>query len=372
MNKQEYLKALEVYLSEKQVIKKDIDLIISDYSDLYDEALDSGLSHTDVVSKLGNPNTIYEAIKDDVKHQMHKHNRIVAITPFVAIITFYLLGFLGNLWEYSWMAFFIIPITAIIVNVKRKDKFVALSPFVAVLIFMITGFTTGFWHPTWLIFLIIPVLAISINVKGREKIVALSPFALTTIYILVSMFVDGFHIYGWAIFALTPILAIVLKPLTPSRIILLITIVLAVVAHQVIGHMTQEWQFTWLVYLIPAIVALFFGDIQIGVDFKNYKKHPVLLLLALMILTAYILVSILIPYAWNWSWIILLGIPMLGIYGSIKFSSPVAYMPFISTIIFIVLGQFFGLYAYAWLVYLTIPMVAILTNHDLKTDKTDE
>jgi hypothetical protein len=37
-------------------------------------------------------------------------------------------------------------------------------------------------------------------------------------------------------------------------------------------------------------------------------------------------------------------------------------MPFLSVIIFMILGTFFGLWAYAWLVFLSVPMVAIITN----------
>lgn len=372
MSKQSYINDLEKYLNEKLVSKKDITLVLEDYSNLYDEAKDSGLSDIEVIEKLGSAETIYEALKDDLKHQGNKHNRIVAITPFVAIITFYLLGFLGNLWAYSWMAFLIIPVTAIIFNVKGKDRFIALTPFLSLIAFMIIGFTFKVWHPTWLVFLSIPVTAITLNVKGVDKIIALSPFAITVAYIIIIMFIPGFHIYGWAMFAITPILAIILKPFNLLRYILLITIILAVLGHQLIGHLTHEWQYAWMVYLVPMVFAFFIGDIQFGVEFKKYKTHPILLLCVLLTLTAYLTVSILIPNTWYWSWIILLVIPMLGIYSSMKFKTPVAYMPFISTILFMSLGFFLDLWQYAWLVYLLIPMVAILTNQSNKTDETDE
>src|SRR5690606_9128381 len=146
------------------------------------------------------------------------------------LITFFLLGNLvDGGYSYGWLAFLLIPVMAILVNVQGKDKIVALSPFAAVATFFAVGFTTGLWHPFWLVFLIIPILAITLNVKVKDgKLVALSPILITIAYILIGYFYTPFYAYGYFLYALVGLIAIFTNKLTTSRIVTAILILLAV------------------------------------------------------------------------------------------------------------------------------------------------
>lgn len=362
MNKKQYLKELENYLNEKDVVREDIESIVSDYEELYDESVDRGLTDEEIYDKLGSPRFIYTSIKDTLKKKSNakSSSKIVALMPFISTILFFIIGSGFNYYEYAWMVFLLIPVVAILINVRGKDKFVALSPFVSVVSFTLMGMLLKVWHPTWLIFFLIPILAIIINVKGKDKIIALSPFVLTIIYFLVAEYLHfDFYKYGFAIFALIPILAILFSELNAKKIILLITIILAVVAHLYMAIYLDAWQYSWLFYLAPFVLSVIFGYVLIK---WNTKKQFLIFILSAIILSIYLAVSVLVKGIWGWSWIILLLIPMISIFIEERFKNPVAYMPFISTIIFMCLGMFADLWAWAWMVYLLIPMVAILTS----------
>lgn len=374
MNKKTYLKEIYDYFIEKEVIKHDIDNVIADYSELYDEAIGLGLSDGDVISKLGTAKDIYYGIEDTLRHEKSKDNRIVAVMPFISTILFFLVGFAFDGWAYAWISYLLIPVTAIIVNTRKKDMIVAISPFVATITFFILGFLFDLWHPGWLIFLIIPVSAIALNSKGSEKIVALSPFVFLTIYMIVSAFiVSEFYYYGWAIFALIPVIAILTQPIKLKDIFMISTILLAMAAHITIYFTIENAGYVWMVYLVPTVVGILLGYIQvISGDKVNVKEKIWVILAMLLVVIAYLLVSFLIPNIWTWSWIILLLIPMIGIYDGTKFEHPVAYMPFIAVTIFMLLGSLGNYWQYAWLVFLIIPITAILTESGDKTKEGKE
>ncbi|MBG0762668.1 DUF1700 domain-containing protein [Acholeplasma laidlawii] len=374
MNKRDYLNKIREYFSEKEVTREDINTVVEDYAELYDEALELGLTDEQVAHKLGNPRDIYDSIKDTLHYVKSKDNRIVAVMPFISTILFFLVGFLLNGWAYAWIFYLLIPIAAISINTKSKEKIVALSPFIATITFFTLGFVFGLWHPGWLIFLIVPVSAIVLNARGKEKIIGLSPFAFLIIYILVSTYViEDFYQYGWSIFALIPVIAILTQPIKLKDIFMISTILLAMAAHITIYFTIENAGYVWMVYLVPTVVGILLGYIQvISGDKVNVKEKIWVILAMLLVVITYLLVSFLIPNIWTWSWIILLLIPMIGIYDGTKFEHPVAYMPFIAVTIFMLLGSLGNYWQYAWLVFLIIPITAILTESGDKTNEVKE
>ena len=379
MNKQTYLDELRKYLEVKSVSKKDIETVINDYSELYDEAIDLGIDDQKVAEKLGHPNDIFYAIKDTLSFSKKGDSKLVAISPFVATIIFFSIGFGIEGWAYAWLAYLLVPLTAIWSGEKGKEKIIATSPFVAVIVFFALGFIGGLWHPGWLIFLIVPFVAILLDEKGKDKLIALSIFIIIPTFILISTYVSPtFYAYGWALFAITPVLALVLNPMKLKEVVMLIAILLAVAAQLTIYFTTGEVTYTWYPYILPVALALLFGYIDIVIDAKfNFKEKAWVAISILLVVVAYLTVSLLIPNVWGWSWIILLLIPMIGIYDSMKFKTPVAYTPFIAVITFMVLGTAFDLWHIAWMVFLLIPMTAILTGSDdkpkiIETDESSE
>ncbi|MFA7589470.1 MAG: DUF1700 domain-containing protein [Acholeplasmataceae bacterium] len=366
MSKEQFINELTSYLKARNVIESDIKAVVEDYKELYGEAQDRGLSDVEIFEKLGTPRSIYLALRDtlSIRYVSSNRNKIVAVSPFVAIILFFIIGLGFNLYDYAWMSFLLIPISAILINVKGSDRIISLTPFISIVIFMITGFLFDWWHPMWLIFFSIPISAIILKTKNKDTVIGLSPFVITIIYFLVAVLINPeFYRYGFAMYALIPIIAILLHPLNTKRITMLILIVLAVFGHLFAGFVYDGWSYSWAAYLVPVIFGIIIGDITFESELGwRDKKQKSTLLSLIVIVAVYFAVSYLVGGIWNWSWIILLLFPMASIYIHNGIKHPVSFMPFIATITFMILGTFFGLWDYAWLVYLSIPIVAIVTD----------
>src|SRR5690554_3799293 len=125
MGKNTFLNELFNYLKEKNVSRKDIEKMIEEYTMLYEEALDQGLNHQEVQKKLGQPKEIYEAFKPDLKFAQND-NKLVAISPFIALIIFFAIGFGFNRFDFAWLAFLMIPVLAILTRVRGAERYIAL------------------------------------------------------------------------------------------------------------------------------------------------------------------------------------------------------------------------------------------------------
>lgn len=188
--KQKYLNALKEILKTNQASKKDIDEIISDYGQLYDDAIASGKSDDDVWMMLGHPEDVIEDLRDTLQRKKEKNikTKIIAVMPFISILTFFILGFYADLWHPGWMVFLAIPMTAILLQTRLKEGLVALMPFLSVIIFLILGWGFGLWHPGWLIFLSIPMTAIVLYTNGKELAVAISPFVAIIVFLFLGFY----------------------------------------------------------------------------------------------------------------------------------------------------------------------------------------
>lgn len=97
---------------------------------------------------------------------MSVKNKIVAITPFVCLIAFFLLGYFTKNWHPSWMVFLLIPLMPFIVG-EKKIRFS--MPFIIATIYVVAGLLTGLWHPLWVILLLIPVFHIILTPTRNES-----------------------------------------------------------------------------------------------------------------------------------------------------------------------------------------------------------
>ncbi|HLT00283.1 MAG TPA: DUF1700 domain-containing protein, partial [Acholeplasma sp.] len=84
--KRSYLNELYTYLKKQKVVQADINKVLDDYEMLFDEAKDAGLSDEEVIQRLGSAESIYHNMKGDLNHYENKWNKLVAISPFVALI----------------------------------------------------------------------------------------------------------------------------------------------------------------------------------------------------------------------------------------------------------------------------------------------
>lgn len=364
--KTDYLKQLRSLLDNYVIEDVEKDEIINDYNDMYDNWIEYGMNEKDVEIKLGSPQSIIseltEGCKKVSKHirdqKARKSGKIIAITPFIALIAFFILGFGFDGWAYSWAVFLIIPITAIISEMsisKAPHVITALSPFVAVIAYLILGFFYDLWHPGWLVFLIIPVIAILTEKKSigfLNTLVALSPFAAVVTFIYLGEL--GYWQTGWLVFLIIPALG-VLNNKSPLKIIVWELVIIGGAAgYLYIGYTYDTWGYALLAFL----PLLAFGISQDDEGFKGMRKDY--RIVSILVITTYIVFNIIFGW-WIYSWLVFLIIPVYAIIKEVKGSERIiAITPFIALTIFFALGWIFSLWAYAWLAFLIIPVVAII------------
>lgn len=88
---------------------------------------------------------------------------IVGLVALLAVTAFLLIGFTAGFWQFAWLVFLLIPITAIVTGTLVSGKkdipgmVTGLVALLAVIAYMILGFAFGLWHPGWLVFMAIPI-----------------------------------------------------------------------------------------------------------------------------------------------------------------------------------------------------------------------
>ncbi len=362
--KKEYLLGLKELLDRYDMSEQEKQDILADYSDMYDNWEERGMSDDEIVEKLGKPKGIIGSLVEGYRRipkPSDGKEKIIALSPFVATIIFFIAGFGFNQWLYSWLAFILIPVTAIIVEMSRsKDPHVttALSPFVTGVAYFIIGMEYQLWHPGWLIFLAIPLIAIFNSrdeMNFRTLLTAISPFVAVIAYVVLGDM--GYWHNMWVVFLIIPFLGATLET-GFKRVFLLLFLPVAVIAYLYLGDMYNEWLYTALVFTPLLVFYIINGNVQLW-DKDAPKDYQILVAATV---TTYVVVS-LITQAWLITWLIFFAIPMYAINQETEQpEKTIAFTPFIATTIFILLGFFFGIWAWAWIAFLIIPVVAIIKS----------
>lgn len=318
MNKKQYLDNLNDVLVAHQVKTEEIKDILSDYEQMYDDALERGLTDEDVSNLLGKPKQVYEELRDTLSQKSSKRHqdKIIALTPFIAVITFMLIGLTTDIWHPTWMVFLLIPITAILLNTSKKEKIVALSPFVAIIIFMLVGTYTSYWNPTWLIFLIVPIASMIYEKNNVKRIFFIGSLLIAS----------GFYL--------------------------------------IMGYVYHDFMIGLFGFLLPAIVILYFAELKFEVIIKDplKRKNGIIFFMIIVLSLAAFLSLGLFAAGWGYSWMFVLLIPISSIFLFDKSKKITPFMPFVAVIIFYSLGYFFGLFEISWIAFLLIPIVAVIEN----------
>ncbi len=363
--KNEYLVQLKDLLDRYEMDESEKQEIVSDYSDMYDSWVAKEMSQEEIEEKLGKPKNIVRSLVEGYRRipkPSDKRTKIIAISPFISLIAFFILGFGFNEWVYSWMVFLLVPVIAIVVEMSRdKDPHIttALSPFAATIAFYILGMQYGLWHPGWLVFIIIPMLGIFNSRKEmnlRVLLVSLSPFLAGILFIYLGE--KGYYHPAWLVFFIIPFIGATLEKSFNKALIIVSSIVFGVALYLYIGYTFEEWYWSLFAFLPLVLFWIINGDIVIttgdGDVPRGYKIVSVIAILG------YLAVS-LTTQAWIITWLIFLIIPVYAINREVKGNErTIALTPFIALTIFMVLGFFFTLWAWAWLVFLIIPITAII------------
>lgn len=322
MNKTAFIEKLNEGLKLLDFHSRDIKEVVEDYSNLIDEAILRGEDEHEFIERLGSPKEIAISLAKDLPRKRKKDNKIIAISPFIAIAIFFYLGFAHNAWNPGWMAFLLIPVTAIILESKGMDRIIALSVFASLISFILLGTYLGLWHPMWALFLLIPAMGFFSSKITIYRLFGLYTFLAMVSFIVIVLVANPIGYWHFLILLPIPVLGIMtgnvkvtFRPdnTLKSFLIRAVITLLLVTLYVWIGLEFQIWHPTWMIFLIIPIVALLYQQFV-----KKEKVHLV------------------------------------------------AYMPFISVILFFIIGEYANGYQYAWLVFLLIPVVAILFGDSKK------
>ncbi len=357
----DYLKELRSYLDLYVIDEEEKLDIISDYTDMYDGWKSQGLNDEETEQKLGKPKAIYRELVVDYKkvpRKSSKTDKYIAISPFVSLIIFFVLGFGFNFWVYSWLAFLLIPITAIILEMskaKEQHIFTALSPFVATIAYFILGMAYGLWHPGWLVFLLIPIVAILVEVKSigiLNTLVSLSPFAAVIIF----FYFGEKELWnpGWLVFLIIPALGVLNEKKIWKILIWEITILGGAVAYYYLNDTLEVWGYSLLAFVPLVVWSLSQSDWQVDGEFNI--KYSVITGISLVV---YVALGLLLGW-WGYAWIVFFAVPIYAINKEAKQARVIAISPFVATSLFMTLGYFFGVWEWAWIAFLIIPVTAII------------
>ena len=362
--KAKYLEKLRDQLQEFQASKTDIDDILSDYGQLYDDALSKGKTDDEIYQLLGNPRQVAYELIDSIKIKQYKYkrNKIVALMPFISVIIFMILGFGWDLWHPGWLVFLLIPMTAIVLNSNAKNSIVALSPFICTLAYLLLGFKYGLWHPGWLVFLFIPVISIILNTRLKDVFVALSPFAAVIAFMILGTYYDLWN-PGWLVFLIIPMLGILQMRTFWKMIVSELSFVVAIPFYLYMGYVQGSWLIGGLGFILPIAVSMMFGEMNFVWDIpKGPLRKKTIILLSTIALSIAVFVALgLLLNGWAYAWQIFLLIPVVSIllFDKFRFAS---ITPFVAVVLFFSIGYFFNMFQLSWLAFLIIPIAAILEN----------
>ena len=263
----------------------------------------------------------------------------------------------------------------------RSSKLVEIMPFIATTLFFLLGFLANAWHPGWLVFLLIPVSAI-LTEKPREW-AGITTFVALTLFMLAGTYLNLWN-PTWSLFLFIIVFSTRKKPsslvtglkiYTAFSIIIYHLFVLAIL-NDWLGDMFAEtslWLWVAPLVFIPSIVLAFIsGIVKISIDISDHPKHRQYIIQLIAGLTGLSIVYVLLGVfanAWATGWVVYLLIPIVAIIRSKKDRFPLTeIMPFIATTLFILVGAYIRLpnggssFALSWLFFLLIPVSGILIN----------
>ncbi len=365
--KQDFLDQLESSLKKRQVVDSDIEDVLNDYNGMYDDAIDRGLSDEETLNLLGNPDDVVKELLDtlrvrDFREVRRKNNKLVALAPFLSIIAFMLLGFIGGMWHPGWLVFLFIPIAGVLGNVNKKEKFVAISPFISLIVFIFLGVAYQAWHPGWLMFMLVPIAGVLFGAKKKDRLLGVLPFLALIACILFGTYMVNAWAWSWLFFMLIPFFGALYRGTALDRFLLAPSILIAVGFYLFMYLQYDMLTYGLIGFALPLIIAVILGRVNIVVKFNKSFKNVANLMILIVCLAAFLIVGFTVPNAWGWAWMILLLIPITSVLIQKRRVRLTAIMPFVSVIIFFSLGYFLDLWYISWLAFLLIPMMGILEN----------
>ncbi|MBM3909205.1 MAG: hypothetical protein FJ352_00305 [Firmicutes bacterium] len=330
MTKEGFLNQLREALEDEEVKKSIIEETIQEYASMIDDALESGESIEVFIKKMGTPKKVAKALAKD--RPGRRSNRLTALSPFIATILFFLAGSLFQAWHPGWLFFLLIPITGILTS--KPIQWRGLLIFTILIVFILVGTSTNLWNPLWSLFLL--VIPQSQNKKNPN----LNRVAMVYTYIAVAVYHVAVIYFGFSF----------------------------VGGSQELRNLYLT--LSLLVFLPILLYGFWNGSIQniLDLDWKNPKTVKDFLL-NLTLVGGVTIGYLVLGFGWGlWhpGWLVFLIIPMVYILIGNKRLSLTGLMPFIATILFVLVGEYLAIpgqasaYSLSWVFFLLIPIVGIL------------
>jgi hypothetical protein len=342
MKKRKFLADLEERLEDKEFEFDEIERIINDYESLIDEAVEDKKNEAEFIETLGSVKEIVNNLLKTLPKAKRREHILVALSPFIATISFFLLGFFFDAWHPGWLVFLGIPIVALLTESRNPKRFIGIFPIAYTVFYVLIGtygdlpFITNFidyvsggtsiqigifWHPLWAGYIYTAVLAYLFEDSIRNKLIGLLTFALVTAYIALELFL-GFNLW---------------------HLLLIAAVVVISIANGTIGFI-----------------------IDIKLETPSERAITFATLFTALVVTALFFILGFLVDAWAVAWVLFLLIPVVAIgvsqkVGAEKFEFT-AYTPFIATILFFLTGYYFDLFAISWLFFLLIPISGIIED----------
>ena len=97
---------------------------------------------------------------------MNWKNKVIAITPFVCAIVFFILAIEYKLAHPGWVVFLLVPLMPFLLGKKK----ISVSVIIIIIYFIVSVVLKDKWNITWVILLLIPIMNILIVPSERSKI----------------------------------------------------------------------------------------------------------------------------------------------------------------------------------------------------------
>lgn len=298
-----YIDSLKKYLLEKNIKKEQVNEIIKDYSEFYEEYFNNGLNNNEIIDILGTPSDVYHSLKGTISKEKRPayYHKILSVSPFISTIVFVLLGFYLNAWHPSWLVYLSIPFTAVTFNEGRLNKRLTegLIFIGIVLAFLFSHFKILEWRYAWLF--------------------------------LISFIFPGFFVYS--------------KQSNLKALIPFISMIIAVISYIVLLLLNVSVPIALLSFILPIIISIYLGYIE--VDFNLNKGIKRIIIVSSIIISLGVFIALgLTLNNWVYIWQVLLVPIIITIIFESKNGNHVftSVMPFFATIIFYSLGYFYSLW----------------------------
>ena len=147
-----------------------------------------------------------------------------------------------------------------------------------------------------------------------------------------------------------------------SGLIIGLVALLCTAAFFILGFATGSWAWIWLVFLVIPITAIIVNLVSEKKDIAG----AVVGLVALLCVGIFMILGFVFGW-WHPGWIIFLAIPLTSMIADLiknkgKSDVLVGLVAVLAAVVFLILGFSMGIWHVAWLVFLLIPITAIIRN----------